>query len=1673
MSMSSNIRIEQLASVLQKHFVKAEHGHCARVDFLSREESLAVCQYMHQHDADYPFLARLLVASQEPEHRHLSLTTDQAIELRNLKQHTLCLFVPTDMVDAAVSSLGNSFAPIDGRELLVKARERIDKQLSSQASQLVRTVFARLRGTMKVGEEQRLDFVCAIYELQQAGQLEKAGLELWRVGLIADASERFDSRLDENRRCVREIKRPEKIHATVSERIQKLMVDVQTSNVLTRFFRGRALYDVYSWSRALAEGHGPTFDRWTFPESIPSDIHNVTLKPFVDTRGAVRKGSRLAQPGGPGTSLYAYYGEKDSIFVQWTTEPKTPQNLSRWLVSIVPSTKDESDDEPGDEETIELVAREIAGYRRSLTLKLDTIEEALSEEQDNSVVRVKVVPLDSSGSQIRSAEDDRPLMDMSAEFALRPEHERQQPSGPDPQRDIRRTVPTIAYGRLAELVEKNLESLHESEPLTGNDMDYFSLKLNKKHVMVIGLSSTLVALERETLATPQQGGRYVLTVSEVAPNITEHFAPVPVERNDSDEWKAFWQERERFFKHFGSSNAPRDLIETANWGEDLEKAAQKYARSYQRLLDSLVSTDAPADRDALMDALSIDTVLVRLRFAPDNIEEAFLLLPTHPLRGAWVARYTSEFRQWEAELLERNRNQRKQALDLEALQMLAPINVPAFAYHPHARHPGVFFQNLHLYHGVAFPSHTPDPQRFFGDLATILGAQAGDIPSFRLQPDRMAHHISHFVALHPYVQTLNINLINPDRGNLLATALQSVLQPDMGANDDDEPMITPPRCYITAYVTDIRKSRGEALEKLRQINTAQLSAAETDYFLPNLSTTLRQLSDQQSTCLEDAHIAIGTDLTRPQSVAIPAERRPMSSFSCKGLLSRFLLSFSRDEDGLRWRYQIVPEESTKDDLVKLHTALLRAGGYLLQGEAGYIPALEIAVDTAQQHLLEQMHQQANWVITLDRFFVLDYFDSPFEPSLENIARKYVLDYAPEFVEGVGHRLMVTTTWQDEIVAILERAMEELGFLVVAQSIHDLLHYLKIVSGRLVLQAFESSSHATAAVGLGVVTAWLQNTGKLANAILIPVDPHPRLFMQHTKGKPTAGERRCDLMLVTLKRNIVEATFIEVKWRRGRAPVEEIAHDMLLQMEGTAQMIAQRFFNPDRLDGALQRTYLANVLQFYLERAIRYQLVDSETAQTFLQHLANLEKSGLDFRPSYEGYIVSLDSQSRSPFAVGDAKITLLTAEDFAESTDFQTRFTVQSEAELEPVDNEPAAAESEETRPGESELPIEAQTEEAIQPIETHDSDEQTEEKKPKQEEATHSDEVVIPLGDAHGVEIAWKPGVKGSPHLFVLGIPGQGKSWAVTRMLTALGQQNIPALVLDFHGQFADADGPFVAKVSPVVIDAARGLPFSPFECAADEGTDGWRANSFGLAEIFGYVAGLGDMQRDLVFTAIRDAYAARGFSDDMTDEPELPTLHEVLALIEKREQSSRTANVTARCRPLFEMDLFRPDGQEFHTLVKQGVVIDLHNLYVETLQMAAGAFVLRKIYKDMFRWGPSNRLRLAIVLDEAHRLARDVTLPKIMKEGRKFGIAVIVASQGLSDFHQDIVSNAGTKVIFRVNYPESRKIAGFIRARQGQELSARLEQLSVGTAYIQTPEMAFGSVVRMYPLDDTDTQA
>jgi len=1667
----STIRTELLAEEIAGQLQGTTDGHCARVDFLERMEAMATCQYLAKkhagEDISFHLLTTRAAATQKDA---IFITTDEAIEIRNRKRGRLCLFISSDLVDAAYSSLANSFAFIDGRKLHEAVLKRILKQLPDEVHKVLRIVS---RGTLLASYDQRLDFAIAALELAQAKELSRLGLELWRVGLIADASPDFVANLESNRRCTLDLAHPSRISAMARERIQSLKVDKETATALGLFFRGRSMNDVPAWSRDLTHQEALTFDRWKFPHLDRSDIRSVMVQPFVNARGVVEKYCKLDQLDDAYSSLRAACGPKRSMAIKWACDPALPANLSSWSVRIVPSdAKDELDE---DNDFIEPKVPRVPGHRRSMTIKLD-IEE---EEVPTCPVRVRVAPLDAAGNEINDEEAEKPIFWSSTEFFL--VKDIAEPLSAQP-RESRSTVPTIAYGQLEIAMNTREAAIEEARAQwIEKDISYFSLSFPGRGTLNIGLSNPLLELEKRIRDEPRNGGCYTLSVDEVQQVQAGACVSQTLQTSLQELWSSFWKTRDTFFSRLKKA-LPRDLVETADWTPELAGAALRYAQSYRDLLDTIVTNRC--ERAEILDALSVDTLLVQVTGKGNRQEEAIVTLPTHPFRVAWYANYSQLLRNWEAQLFRHPMRTRKRAIDMQALRLLEPVNVPAFAHHLSSTEAFTFFQNLRFFHGIALPAGVTDPQRRFNEVAVILGLNHDQATMGDIQPDQLKEHFVRFQALHPYTDTLVTTLVNPDRGTFFAEALQHLLLKTTSTEEgaEEHPISS---FQITAFLQDEHKRPLKALDDVRR-QIEQQYAQTSDYFLPGISTIVRPLSQLEQREPPEAHIAVVTDFTQPIIGHRPIAQETTATNSVNGLyglITRFVSQFSADENGLRWLHRIVPESVKKAEhpagskyseiLTDLHDVFLNACGYFSSQRLDVHPILEVHLDKTRCELLERLHTNTNWVVTLDRFFTLDYYDSPNHPGLDNVARKYVLDYSPETIEGLGHRMMVTTAWHEEIETLLRQAMKELGFASVDQSVSRLLHYLKTISGRLALQALESPTSAAAAVGLGTVTAWLQKTGRLRQAVLVPVDIYPRLFSQEGTGRATRGERRCDLVLISFRRNIFDASFIEVKWRRGQTPLlQELAEDMALQMEGSAQAMRNRFFNEERIDKALQHAYLANVLRFYFERSRRYQLFDPGTEAVFLEHIARLERTDMEFRPSYEGYIVSLEGPQRKPLLIDTqtekAKIMVLTAQDLEEATEFSplmTYSTQRSDFEMTDLGEAPSS----EGMTSDDLATAITQERESIKKEASLPGEMQTPGRSPAELITSSHEEVTIPLGEASGMPVEWTPSITGSPHLFIVGIPGQGKSWTITRILGELGKQHVPSLVLDFHGQFADPQSLFLSILHPTVIDAAQGLPFSPFECTQGNGVGGWKATSYALAEIFANVTGMGFMQRDIIYTAIQDAYRGRGFGDEDTIDQEYPTTEEVLRRIRQEEQARHVSNVSARCRPLLQMDLFRPvqHAPDLLSTIRSGLVIDLHNLYAEELQLAAGAFVLRKLYQDMFSWGNAERLRLVVVLDEAHRLARDVTLPKIMKEGRKFGIAVVVASQGIGDFHQDILGNAGTKVIFRVNYPDSKKVSGFIKGSQGQDIAARIEQLPVGSAYVQTPDMAFGSVVQMYPLE------
>ena len=1647
--------IAELTGAVASEFMGRTRGHCLRVDNLDAKSARLLCEGLRESESSF----QTYILCPEPAVK-AELRADQAIALRNQKETGLCLIVPAGLGDLTASSLGNSFATFDFNRFLETVAERLERGLSGEIQGWIRRIRSHLKSRAAVSHEDLIGFYL---QIQGDSDASTIGGELWRVGLIPDRAPDFVQRLTRNRKCVDAIARPARPQNSAAERLAGLdLPDGAFKTRLASYLSGRVLHNPEDWQQPIAVDPalaGLSFHLWPFPDQKVCSLQTISVDSFIDAHGKVIAKSKLKQPNGAGTSLQAQTGTGQKVTVHWSSDPPAPAGVKRWRVELVPSRREHGEDVAG--HLAMTTVKSSAKLKRSANVSLD-----LDAETQVGAVEVRISAETEDGYPAQNA-DGSTIYGYSKEFWLTTEIDVVEPDRPR-----KKTEVSFPFARLRSTLDAKEPSmvLEESQPEweTSDEPWYFSALVEQRYLARVAVSPLAARIEDHIRENPRATWPNALIESDRVLRFEEvTWDAIGVEHCEQKCWSDFFRQRELLTKELNRRD-PRARVASLAWDETLCDRARKYARSYRDLLEA-----APAE--SLAWALRVDTLRLTICYPGARQQTAAVVLPLHPLRFLWYASHADLLEHWRQELARTvSKRERARRIELAATERLAPVNLPMFVMGPDERlH--AFGQNLGLYLGVALPPETKEPARTLSEVAGVLGLPKDFVATTDFPMEKLGSELLEYRRLHPYSDTIRISISNPGDGYQAATALarffeetatESVQAPDY------------PKLDVIAHASEPLPLNLPGLDRLRDELYVSGEHRKASHLAPVVQVAIRSMDQLPYPPGGDVNLALLIDESKPQlrnSPAIPEQ----DSASVYGLLTRIASDFRSSEQAAEWTHQVVlpvgashekhpVQPAYTPELADTHRAMLAGAQRFLDVSASADNQLSLTVRFGydERNRLDLVHHGSDWVILLDRFLGVDLFDDPGDPYLAATAQKYLLDYAPEFIEGLGHRLVVTTAWREEVEDILALAMKELGFTAVEESVGEALQALKSVSGRLALRMIHDNTRAREAASLGVVVAWLKSSGELTNSVLIPVDAHPEIFsVTGPSGHSAAGEAqrgtlsRCDLAQIRVRPNRLDVTFIEVKSRAGRGGLTELTERMCDQMEATESRFRELFFSPEvRVDHVLQRSKLAAVLRFYTRRAERYGFFESpDAAREAIRLIGKLEGGIAHLKPAFKGYIVDLSGVPQRPFASRGAQIRILTGQDFENATMFRSAIIASVDQAMRTEPEPPA-----EPRPSlvSTSPPI---VPHPRSPVDSAGSIPDT------------APEVVVPLGVSLDNElVSWKGAVTGSPHLFILGIPGQGKSWTLTRLLCEMARQSLPAIIIDFHGQFCSGSSPYFRTAEPLVWDATAGLPFSPFEAVRhlEGGTSYWKTNCFSMAEIFQYVFGLGDIQRGLIYDAMHECYEDSDFGG--SDAAALPKLADLLNKIRRLEERRGIRNVLIRCKPIFDFQLFNEEpttsgcADLLGAVGGRGLVIDLHRHSLEQLQMAAGAFVLRKLYKDMFQWGETDRLRLAIVLDEAHRLSRDLTLPRLMKEGRKFGVVVVSASQGITDFHPDVLGNAGTKIIFRTNFPASRKVAGFLKPRRHENLSERIEQLSVGTALVQTPDMPYSLQARMLAPDD-----
>lgn len=127
--------------------------------------------------------------------------------------------------------------------------------------------------------------------------------------------------------------------------------------------------------------------------------------------------------------------------------------------------------------------------------------------------------------------------------------------------------------------------------------------------------------------------------------------------------------------------------------------------------------------------------------------------------------------------------------------------------------------------------------------------------------------------------------------------------------------------------------------------------------------------------------------------------------------------------------------------------------------------------------------------------------------------------------------------------------------------------------------------------------------------------------------------------------------------------------------------------------------------------------------------------------------------------------------------------------------------------------------------------------------------------------------------------------------------------------------------------------------------------------------------------------------------------------------------------------LGLFKSKGQKNVTKKKQIIIIDLSSAEDEIVEIIS-CVLSRIIYEEVKEIPPRNSYPVNLILEEAHRYISDKPqgaflkanriFEQIAKEGRKFGMLLMISSQRPSELSKTVLSQCSNFIVHRIQNPE-----------------------------------------------------
>ena len=340
--------------------------------------------------------------------------------------------------------------------------------------------------------------------------------------------------------------------------------------------------------------------------------------------------------------------------------------------------------------------------------------------------------------------------------------------------------------------------------------------------------------------------------------------------------------------------------------------------------------------------------------------------------------------------------------------------------------------------------------------------------------------------------------------------------------------------------------------------------------------------------------------------------------------------------------------------------------------------------------------------------------------------------------------------------------------------------------------------------------------------------------------------------------------------------------------------------------------------------------------------------------------------------------------------------------------------------------------------------------------------------------------------HVLIFGPAGSGKTQTVWALILRYWlAKRIPFLVLDSMGEYVG----LVRQIGGVVWTVPANFVLNPIRLSGYSPTE--RVNE--LIESLTHITGLTDLQASEVGDVLEQAYIQRGIlqEDPCTWTRSPPTWADLLDILESRYRSGfykeqAQQSVYWTLRKLMRSNIRQVFGEEagefFDTVLKVPTALDLSGLKGQDIAKSLVTYLVFQRIKQGFDTLGLSRLRLFVVLEEAHlvlkteeRKSKIVGEPlpiKLIRMGRKYGFSIVVSTQLATDVSREAAANPSTIIALKFTHPEQLAyIEKWIALSKPElEIFARLPR---GAAFIGRQSERYPSLLKTQMVSAEEVQA